>query len=386
MHRTPHRTRTRTRLRPLLALAGLAMLAGACALPALAQSDPGTGATGGAEVPGAPSVTGATCARQQPWTCARGQVLTLTGADLEGVQAIVFLGRPGAADDVRVRIGAHAAQAGELMTVVPRGARSGRVRVIGALGSPAVSAHPLTVVAQLPATDDAGGLSKLIAGGRREASLTYTTSAAPPDDARIEAVRVGDGAVVRSWPLSADGGTIHWDGFAQNAPVATGTYVLRLNDAGAQSAAIAPGSDTQFDLIEGFFPIRGAHQLASTPTQRFGGPRGHQGTDNFAACGTPLAAWTKGVVQIVGFQGAAGNYVVVARPDGEAYVYMHMRDRALASVGQKVFAGQRLGYVGDTGDAEGCHLHIETWTAPGYYKGGHPVDSLPLMKRLDGFS
>ncbi len=384
MHRPPDRTRTRRRPLHVLALAALALLV---ASPALAQDGPGAGAmTGGAVVPGSPSLTSAACARQQPWTCARGQVLTLSGDSLQGAQAIVFLGRPGAADDVRVHVGAHAARSGELMTVVPRRAQSGRVRVVGAIGSPAVSARPLTVVASLPATDDAGGVSKLIAGGRRQASVTYTTSATPPADARIEAVRVSSGAVVRSWPLAAGGGVIQWDGFAHDAPAATGTYVLRLNDAAAGAATIAPGSDTEFDLIEGFFPIRGAHQLASTPTQRFGGPRGHQGSDNFAGCGTPLAAWTKGVVQIVGFQGAAGNYVVVARPDGEAYVYMHMRERALVNVGDKVFAGQRLGYVGDTGDAEGCHLHIETWTAPGYYKGGHPVDSLPLMKRLDGFS
>ena len=384
MHRAPDRTRTRSRLLQVLVLAALALLT---ASPALAQDEPGAGVmTGGAGVPGSPSLTGAACAKQQPWTCARGQVLTLSGDSLQGVQAIVFLGHPGAGDDVRIHIGAHASRAGELMTVVPKAAQSGRVRVISAIGSPAVSARPLTVVAQLPATDDAGGVSKLIAGGQRKASLTYTTSGAPTADARIEAVRVSSGTVVRSWPLVAGGGQIQWDGFAHDVPVATGTYVLRLNDAAAATAAVTPGSDTEFDLIEGFFPIRGAHQLASTPTQRFGGPRGHQGSDNFAACGTPLAAWTKGVVQIVGFQGAAGNYVVVARPDGEAYVYMHLRDRALVNAGQQVFAGQRLGYVGDTGDAEGCHLHIETWTAPGYYKGGHPVDSLPLMKRLDGFS
>jgi hypothetical protein len=374
-------TRTRVRPRHVLALIALALLAAA---PAIAQGDPGAGAIGGAAVPGAPSVTGATCAGQQPWTCARGQVLTISGESLQGVTAIVFLGDPGARDDVRVRIGARASQSGDLMTVVPRAARSGRVRVISALGSPALSPRPLSVVAQLPATDDAG--ARLIAGGRRAATVSYTTTADPGPDARLEALRVGDGAVVRSWPLSAGGGEIRWDGFAHDQPVATGTYVLRLNDAAAALATITPGSDTQFDLLEGFFPIRGPHQLASTPAQRFGGPRGHQGSDNFAGCGTPLAAWTKGVVQIVGFQAAAGNYVVVARPDGEAYVYMHLRDRALVSVGEKVFAGERLGYVGQTGDAQGCHLHIETWTAPGYYKGGHPIDSLPLMRRLDAFS
>jgi murein DD-endopeptidase MepM/ murein hydrolase activator NlpD len=62
---------------------------------------------------------------------------------------------------------------------------------------------------------------------------------------------------------------------------------------------------------------------------------------------------------------------------------MHMLERSPVKVGSKVFAGQRLGRVSDSGSASGCHLHIELWTAPGWYKGGRPYDSLPLMQRLD---
>ena len=116
--------------------------------------------------------------------------------------------------------------------------------------------------------------------------------------------------------------------------------------------------------------------------QSFGGGRGHQGTDHFAACGTPLVAWTKGTVQFVGTHGRAGNYLVVKRPNGESYAYMHLRERPLVDKGDRVFTGQRVGSVGDTGRASGCHLHFELWTAPGWYQGGKPYDSLPLMKRL----
>ena len=61
---------------------------------------------------------------------------------------------------------------------------------------------------------------------------------------------------------------------------------------------------------------------------------------------------------------------------------MHLRRRALVRKGERVRTGQRVGYVGDTGSASGCHLHIELWTSPGWYRGGRPFDSLPLMKRL----
>ena len=162
--------------------------------------------------------------------------------------------------------------------------------------------------------------------------------------------------------------------------------MLRLNGDARGVATAATGSGDPVHLIEGLYPIRGPHTPPQTDTQRFGGPRGHQGTDHFSPCSTPLAAFTKGVVNTAGFQSAAGNYVVVDMPSGESYAYMHLRDPALVSKGDTVFAGQRLGNVGQTGDATGCHLHIELWSAPGYYRGGSPFDSLPLMQRLDHIS
>ena len=62
---------------------------------------------------------------------------------------------------------------------------------------------------------------------------------------------------------------------------------------------------------------------------------------------------------------------------------MHMREPARVTAGQSVTTGQSIGRVGDTGDAEGCHLHFELWTAPGWYSGGHPIDPLPTLKKWD---
>ena len=54
--------------------------------------------------------------------------------------------------------------------------------------------------------------------------------------------------------------------------------------------------------------------------------------------------------------------------------------------GQRVETGQPLGVVGDTGSASACHLHFEIWTAPGWYRGGTPIDPLPALKRWDRVS
>jgi murein DD-endopeptidase MepM/ murein hydrolase activator NlpD len=65
------------------------------------------------------------------------------------------------------------------------------------------------------------------------------------------------------------------------------------------------------------------------------------------------------------------------------YGYMHLRAPALVKEGERVRTGQVIGYVGDTGDASACHLHMELWTAPGWYAGGHPYDPLPSLHSWD---
>jgi murein DD-endopeptidase MepM/ murein hydrolase activator NlpD len=148
-------------------------------------------------------------------------------------------------------------------------------------------------------------------------------------------------------------------------------------DAAPQTLAAEPSA--------GVFPIRGRHEYG-TGTNRFGGGRGHEGQDVFAACGTKLVAALSGIVKMAKWQDRAGNYVVIEAADGTAQAYMHLQQPALVFKGDAVQAGQPIGLVGDTGRATGCHLHFELWTAPGWYEGGSPIDPLPLLQRLDAAS
>jgi murein DD-endopeptidase MepM/ murein hydrolase activator NlpD len=128
------------------------------------------------------------------------------------------------------------------------------------------------------------------------------------------------------------------------------------------------------------FPVDGPARIGTEPAQRFGGVRGHGGQDVFAGCGTPVVAARAGTVRRSTYEGAAGNYAVVDGPDGRSYVYMHLRGPARADEGDTVAAGERLGAVGRTGDADGCHLHFEIWTAPGWYRG-RAVDPYRTLRR-----
>jgi len=130
------------------------------------------------------------------------------------------------------------------------------------------------------------------------------------------------------------------------------------------------------------FPINGPHDLGRSPTNGFGGGRGHSGQDMFAECGTPVVASQGGKVRKAGYHPVGGNYIVLTEKEtGLDAVYMHMKHRPRVHAGERVETDQRIGSVGDTGNAWGCHLHFELWTAPGWYAGGQPFDPLPRLER-----
>jgi murein DD-endopeptidase MepM/ murein hydrolase activator NlpD len=233
----------------------------------------------------------------------------------------------------------------------------------------------------------------------RHATLDVFVGGTAPADVAVDLVRPADGAVLAQWALpGVPGGTVQsvdWDGTAGGAPQPEGRYVFRTSvtatalrtpaaPAGAASTS-APAQAAGFMLLRSLFPVAGRHGYGEGAA-RFGAGRGgrsHQGQDVFASCGTPVVAAHGGAVKFAGFQALAGNYLVVAAEGGVDHVYMHLRDPALAAEGAAVATGQPIGFVGDTGDAQGCHLHFEMWPAPGWGAGGSAVDPLPSLDAWD---
>ncbi|MGH2975354.1 MAG: M23 family metallopeptidase [Solirubrobacterales bacterium] len=135
------------------------------------------------------------------------------------------------------------------------------------------------------------------------------------------------------------------------------------------------------------FPVQGPHGSRGYIGE-FGAPRSdgrwHEGFDVVAACGTPLVAVRGGRVLRSGYDPVLyGNYLLI-HGEGEqrSYFYAHMPRPALVRRGQRVWAGERIGSVGETGNAisVGCHLHFEI------HVHGHPIDPEPSLRRWDRYS
>jgi murein DD-endopeptidase MepM/ murein hydrolase activator NlpD len=347
----------------------------AFAAPALADVG------GGAAAPGAPEPREAACLDSPGAPCAgskllRGRTFVVRGADLENVAKVIFVGGAGRHDDV----GAGAVKRGSryVVAVTPDAARSGRLTLVDRWGNSATTEFRVNV-GDTPKPLDLSPDSRFFFAGRRRPSYEVEASA------KVELLSETRGEVVRSWDVDGAPGRparVSWDGKGDGGVGGTGAY--RFQVAGPTAAASA---DNRFFFGDHLFPIRGRHDLGQSETNNFGGGRGHQGQDMFARCGTRLAVARGGRVQYAGFHSAAGYYVVVdAAGTGIDHVYMHLRAPALVRTSDRVFTGQKIGEVGETGRATGCHLHFEMWTAPGWYEGGRPFDPLPSLEGWDAYS
>lgn len=214
-------------------------------------------------------------------------------------------------------------------------------------------------------------------GLARTRTVTFLGGRGRRDDRSARPTEKSPHRVIVAVPASARSGRIR---VRTTRDVVTGPRLRVLRAAKAPGTPRRPRAGSAAD--GGVFPVQGAHDFG-TETNGFGGGRDHKGQDVFARCGTPLVAALSGVVTFKKWQDRAGNYVVVKADDGTGQAYMHLAAPASVEKGDRVTAGQRIGAVGDTGRASGCHLHFELWTAPGWYEGGSPIDPLPALRRWD---
>lgn len=84
----------------------------------------------------------------------------------------------------------------------------------------------------------------------------------------------------------------------------------------------------------------------------------HGGIDIANSIGTPILAASDGVVISAGPYAGYGNMVKVRHSDGTVTLYGHL-SAILVDVGQRVWAGDQIAKMGNTGNSTGPHLHFE---------------------------
>jgi LysM repeat protein len=89
---------------------------------------------------------------------------------------------------------------------------------------------------------------------------------------------------------------------------------------------------------------------------------GHHALDIAAPMYTPVYAAVSGTVVISGWRSwSGGGNVIWVQVNSKLYVTYNHLSRWYVNPGQHVTAGQRIGAVGQSGNATGPHLHFEVW-------------------------
>ena len=163
-------------------------------------------------------------------------------------------------------------------------------------------------------------------------------------------------------------------------PPQNAVYILRL-----QPELLREGKFTLVATAEPTlaFPVEGGTNRSIQSffgAVRDGGSRDHQGVDIFARRGTPALAATAGVVRSISPNNLGGKVVWLSDAQRSQSIYYAHLDSQNVVAGQRVEAGDTIGFVGNTGNARTTapHLHFGI-----YRRGFGAVDPLPFIRRVD---
>jgi peptidase M23-like protein len=161
------------------------------------------------------------------------------------------------------------------------------------------------------------------------------------------------------------------------------------------AAAVVASSSGAGGVPDPFvFPVVGPYRY----TNDFGDPRGqgrHEGNDVLAPKKSIVVAVEDGKVKFWTTSARAGCMLYLYGASGTTYLYIHLNNDVTTANdnrgkcvpggsywpglkdGQKVVAGQAIGYLGDSGDADGTpHLHFEV-----HPNDGAAVNPYPYLNK-----
>ena len=159
-----------------------------------------------------------------------------------------------------------------------------------------------------------------------------------------------------------------------------GDYLIRIQPELLRGGRYSISIVVQPSLV---FPVSGHDTRAiggRYGDPRDGGRRRHEGLDIFAPRGTPVLAAADGVVRSTRRNNLGGNVVWLRDKFGRTHYYAHL-DRQAVSRGQRVQAGDTIGFVGNTGNARTTphHLHFGVYSRGSFdpYPALQPLPTTP---------
>lgn len=115
-----------------------------------------------------------------------------------------------------------------------------------------------------------------------------------------------------------------------------------------------------------------SHVQLARPTEGFNWSKlhSHNAVDIANSCGVPVVASADGIVVpddklgdgTTEWSGGYGHFVLIEHQENVRTRYAHLKDIDV-QVGDYVKKGQKIGTIGKTGEATGCHLHFEVYGA-----------------------
>jgi murein DD-endopeptidase MepM/ murein hydrolase activator NlpD len=160
----------------------------------------------------------------------------------------------------------------------------------------------------------------------------------------------------------------------------------------ALTVTAAPPAVAADDLTIRFPQLDEQTEFVNSWGQARSGGRSHKGADLMGNKLAPVVAVLDGVITTMRKGGISGYYIVIEHEDDVTSWYMHLNndtpgtddrrgglEHAFAeglAVGDEVEAGQIIGYVGDSGNAEwsGAHTHFEL------HIDGRAVNPFPYLE------
>lgn len=192
-----------------------------------------------------------------------------------------------------------------------------------------------------------------------------------PVDGVLHAVKSGDtmSAIALKYKANTDN-IISFNGLANQDDIYIGDILIIPG--GVMPKTAAPIINNQVPLADNFFIFPAEGRITQ-------GLHYYNAIDLANSCGTPIYAAASGVVQRAVFNNAwnlgMGNYVTILHSNGTVTYYGHF-ENVFVKPGDKVTVGDRIGLMGRTGNATGCHVHFEVVGAR------NPLARYPLGSKI----